>query len=190
MNAAARRQLAKIGVDIDVAGAHRRAGLRGAPDGRARQGADAGGNRRPASWSSCSTSRPRCSAPPTSTALFSRVQVAEGAGELRLRLASAGRGAAHLGDRVYTMKDGAVVAEHRSGRRDDRRTCIEDHGRARRCRPEYYKETRQAAPRCRSAVVEAAGLGVGRRVPRRRSVSCVPARSSASPAWSARAARR
>ena len=48
MHEAARRQLAKIGVDIDVTARDLRAHLRGAPDGRTGQGADAGGNGRTA----------------------------------------------------------------------------------------------------------------------------------------------
>ena len=51
--------------------ARRRPRLRHPPDGGARQGADAGGARRRAISSSCSTSRPRCSSAPTSTSCSS-----------------------------------------------------------------------------------------------------------------------
>ena len=54
--------------------ARRRPRLRHPPDGRARQGADARGAARRAISSSCSTSRPRCSSAPRSTILFERVR--------------------------------------------------------------------------------------------------------------------
>ena len=81
-------------------GAHLRADLRRPPDGRACQGADAGGERRAAAGHParradvgarrCRYRRAVCAG-----------EVAEGARQLRVRLAPAGRGAAHLGPRLH-----------------------------------------------------------------------------------------
>ncbi len=144
MNAAARRQLAKIGIDIDVTRAHLRAHLRRAPDGRAGQGADAGGSGRTASCSSCSTSRPRCSTPPISRCC-SRACARSNPAPASSSSRTASTRCSTISDRVYTMKDGAVVAEHRAAEV----TAPELHeimvGRG--LQAEYYREARQLAPR-------------------------------------------
>ena len=102
--------------------AHARRGprLRHAPDGRARQGADARGAGAGHHSSSCSTSRPRCWSAPRSPFCSRRVRA--------LKSRAAFVFVSHrldevleLSDRVYVMKDGEVVAEAltRRGRRGD-----------------------------------------------------------------------
>ena len=166
--------------------ARRRSRLRRAADGRARQGADARGAAPAAISSSCSTSRPRCSSAPRSTILFARVRALKSRASFVFvshRLDEV----LELSDRIYVMKDGAVVADLDAAEADVTHAAPSD-GRPRACRPNI------TASRCRSptatrCVVEAEGPRPRRRLPRRRPSSCTPARSSASPASSAPAAR-
>jgi ribose transport system ATP-binding protein len=62
-----------------------------------------------------------------------------------------------ISDRVYTMKDGAVVAEHRAA--DVTTPELHEIMVGRGLQAEYYREARQEAPR-EEILVEARGLGV------------------------------
>ena len=62
-----------------------------------------------------------------------------------------------ISDRVYTMKDGAVVAEHRAA--DVTAPELHEIMVGRGLQAEYYREARQQAPR-KETLVETSGLGV------------------------------
>ena len=85
-----------------------------------------------------------------------------------------------LSDRVYVMKDGAVVAELPAAEADVHHAAPAD-GRARAARPSTIASrcSGRIATRCCS---RRAGLGLRRRLSRRRLRRCTPARSWASPA--------
>src|SRR6266702_4770605 len=62
-----------------------------------------------------------------------------------------------ISDRVYTMKDGAVVAEHRAA--DVTAPELHEIMVGRGLQAEYYREARQQAPR-KETLVETSGLGI------------------------------
>jgi ribose transport system ATP-binding protein len=155
MNDASRRQLAKIGVDIDVTA--RASGLTFA----ARQMVELA----KALTLEESVDRPLVILldEPTSVlsasdidVLFARVKSLKSRASFVFvshRLEEVLR----ISDRVYTMKDGAVVAEHRS--RDVTAPALHEIMVGRGLHTEYYKESKQGAPRS-EVIVEASKLGV------------------------------
>ena len=155
MNAAARRQLAKIGIDIDVS---------------ARTSELTFAARQMVELAKALTLEESVERPliilldePTSVlsgsdidVLFARVKSLKARASFVFvshRLDEVLR----ISDRVYTMKDGAVVAEHRA----DEVSASQLHkimvGRG--LQTEYYQEARQGQPR-QDVMVEARGLGV------------------------------
>ncbi|MDQ0469420.1 sugar ABC transporter ATP-binding protein [Labrys wisconsinensis] len=155
LHAAARRQLAKIGVDIDVA----------------RRTAELGfAARQMVELAKALTLEETCPHQllilldePTSVlgaadveTLFSRVRALKSRASFVFvshRLDEVLR----LSDRIYVMKDGAVVAEHEAAAATIAALHQEMVGRG--LQAEYYKETRQAPPGPQR-LLEAAGLGV------------------------------
>ena len=91
-----------------------------------------------------------------------------------------------LSDRIYVMKDGAVVADLAAGEADV--TALHQLMVGRSLQAEYYREPLQKP--FRDEVVRRGRRAVARPAPIATSASsCMPARSSASPASSAPAAR-
>ena len=91
-----------------------------------------------------------------------------------------------LSDRIYVMKDGAVVADLKAGEADV--TELHHLMVGRSLQAEYYREPLQKPFRDEIAV-EADGLSLGQRLQGRAASSCMPARSWALPASSAPGAR-